>query len=112
MIIAIPIDNDKLDLHFGHCKEFALITVNCEKKKILSRENIQAPPHEPGLLPQWLAQKSVKLIIAGGIGKKAKDLFDNYGIKVLAGAAQESPENLVNKYLEDTLELGENCCDH
>ena len=98
MIIAIPVDGDKLDLHFGHCKEFALIKVDFEKKQILLRENKKAPPHEPGLLPKWLAQLEAKVVIAGGMGQKAKDLFNNHNIKVLVGAPQESPEKLVKNY--------------
>lgn len=112
MIIAIPVYNNKLDLHFGHCKEFALIKVDYEKKSILSRENIQAPPHQPGLLPPWLAKQGVNIIIAGGMGQRAKDLFVKENIKVLVGAPEENPEQLVAKYLVNTLQLGENCCDH
>lgn len=112
MLIAIPVDNNKLDLHFGHCKEFALLRVDPKEKKILSREDIKAPPHQPGLLPPWLAKQGVTMVIAGGMGQRAKDLFSNQNIKVLVGAPQDSPENLTNSYLQDTLRLGENCCDH
>lgn len=112
MIIAIPVCANKLDLHFGHCKEFALIKVDLEKKSILSRENIQAPPHQPGLLPPWLAKQGVNVVIAGGMGQRAQDLFIKENIKVLTGAPEESPEKLVNAYLTNTLQLGENCCDH
>lgn len=112
MYIAIPIDNNKLDLHFGHCKKFALIEADLKEKKILSRNDIDAPPHQPGLLPSWLAQQGVNIVIAGGMGQKAKDLFGKCNIEVLIGAAQETPEKLVSGYLEGTLDLGENCCDH
>jgi predicted Fe-Mo cluster-binding NifX family protein len=54
MLIAIPVNNNKLDLHFGHCKEFALIKVDLINKQILSREDIKAPPHQPGLIKQLL----------------------------------------------------------
>ena len=112
MLIAIPVNNNELDLHFGHCKKFALIKVDPKGKKILSREDIEAPPHQPGLLPSWLAQREVNIVIAGGMGQRAKDLFDQRNIKVLIGAPQEAPEKLVGNYLKGTLKLGENCCDH
>lgn len=112
MLIAIPVSNNKLDAHFGHCKTFALIKVNPKEKKILSREDIDAPPHQPGLLPPWLKQLQVNMVIAGGIGHRAKDLFDQQGIEVLVGAEQESPEKLVEDYLKGSLKLEENCCDH
>lgn len=112
MLIAIPIDNNRLDLHFGHCREFALLSIDKPGKKILSRENIQAPPHQPGLLPDWLATRGVSMIIAGGMGPKAQDLFRHKKIEVLIGAPQDNPEKLVMDYLHDVLRLGENCCDH
>lgn len=112
MLIAIPINNNELDLHFGHCKKFALVKIDAKEKKILSREDIEAPPHQPGLLPSWLAQQGVTIVIAGGMGQRAKNLFDKCNIEVFIGAPQESPEKLVNSYLKGTLKLGENCCDH
>jgi len=112
MLIAIPVNNNELDLHFGHCKKFALLKIDLKGKNILSREDIDAPPHQPGLLPSWLAQRGVNMVIAGGMGQRAKDLFDKCNIKVLIGAPQESPEKLVGDYLKGSLKLGENCCDH
>ena len=112
MIIAIPISNGKLDPHFGHCKAFSLIKVDVENKAILSQENLDAPLHVPGLLPVWLAEHSVGIVIVGGIGQRAKELMVDKGIKVLVGASQETPEKIALGYLHGTLELGINCCDH
>jgi len=112
MIIAIPVNNNVLDLHFGHCKQFALIQVDMDKKEIMSQEKIDAPPHQPGLLPPWLAQLGVKMVIAGGIGQMAKNLFAKQNIEVMVGAPPESPEKLVSDYLKGALKPGENCCDH
>ncbi len=112
MLIAIPVNNNKLDLHFGHCKEFALIKVNSETKKIISRENVTSPPHEPGLLPRWLAKLGVTMVIAGGIGQRAKELLNSSNIDVLVGALQKEPEVLVEDYLQGVLTSGNNCCDH
>lgn len=51
MRIAIPLANGKLAVHFGHCERFALVDADAAEKKIISREDIEAPPHQPGLLP-------------------------------------------------------------
>ncbi len=91
---------------------FALIDVDPTEKKILKREDIEAPPHEPGLLPKWLAERGANLIIAGGMGQRAQDLFCEHGIEVIIGAPAETPENLVNSYLGGTLHSGDNVCDH
>jgi Mrp family chromosome partitioning ATPase/predicted Fe-Mo cluster-binding NifX family protein len=112
MRIAIPLADGKLTMHFGHCASFALIDADCTEKKILKREDIDAPPHEPGLLPPWLAERGVNTIIAGGMGQRAQDLFKQHGIQVIVGAPAETPERLVSDYLAGTLQAGENVCDH
>ena len=112
MRIAIPLANGKLSLHFGHCERFALVDVNPTEKKILKREDIEAPPHQPGLLPSWLAEHGANVIIAGGMGQRAQGLFAQQSIQVVIGAASDTPEDLVGDYLAGTLEVGENVCDH
>jgi len=112
MRIAIPLAENKLCLHFGHCEMFALLDTDPSAKKITGRIDVQPPPHEPGLLPKWLAAKNVNAIIAGGMGQRAQSLFSEQGIAVLVGAPVDSPENLANAYLAGTLQGGENTCDH
>ena len=68
------------------------------------------PPHEPGVLPNWLNQMGASVVIAGGMGHRAIQLFDQAGIKVVTGAPIEGPETLVKSYLNDTLAIGDNLC--
>ncbi len=112
MKIAIPIANGRLNLHFGHCKAFAIMDVDLDTKKISARVDIDAPPHEPGLLPRWLGEREVDLVITGGMGQKAKSLFVQQSIDVIVGAPAETPENLVKSYLDGMLVSGVNACDH
>ena len=112
MKFAIPLAEGKLAIHFGHCASFALIDVDQATKTILQRNDVDAPPHEPGLLPPWLAERGVKCIIAGGMGQRARELFTAHGIEVTVGAAVETPEKLVTAYLSGTLQVGSNACDH
>ena len=110
--IAIPLDGGELSMHFGHCECFALLDVDSSEKKILKREDIEAPPHQPGLLPPWLAERGANMIIAGGMGQRALGLFAQQGLQVVLGAPAETPEKLVSDYLAGTLTVGENVCDH
>ena len=112
MTIAIPLANGRLAMHFGHCEHFAIVDVNQEEKSIISREDIKAPPHQPGLLPPWLAERGAAVIIAGGMGQRALNLFAEQGIQVVLGASAETPEMLVENYMAGTLQTGENVCDH
>jgi len=112
MKIAIPLAEGKLTAHFGHCASFAIIEVEDKTKIIIKREDIAAPPHEPGLLPPWLAERGANMIIAGGMGQRAQQLFAQQGIQVVVGAPVETPEKLIADYFAGTLQAGENLCDH
>jgi len=110
MKFAIPLAEGKLTAHFGHCQEFALIEV--EGDQITHKQVLVPPPHEPGVLPQWLHDMGASVIIAGGMGQRAVSLFNQNGIKVVTGAPVQEPETLVKSYLDNTLETGGNLCDH
>ena len=112
MRIAIPLAEGRLSMHFGHCECFALVDVDVEQKQVLKREDVDAPAHQPGLLPPWLAERGARLIIAGGMGSRAQALFSQQGIEVVVGAPPEAPELLVEEYLAGTLRTGGNVCDH
>jgi predicted Fe-Mo cluster-binding NifX family protein len=112
MRFAIPLADGKLAVHFGHCASFALLDVAPDGKSLMMREDVEAPPHQPGLLPPWLAQRGVKRIIAGGMGQRAQTLFAEHGIDVIVGAPVDTPEALVAHCLAGTLAVGTNACDH
>ena len=110
MKIAIPLADGKLTAHFGHCQKFALIDV--EGNEITKKETLVPPPHEPGVLPAWLHDLGASVIIAGGMGGRAIDLFKQNSINVIIGAPALEPEELVKSYLNNTLATGANVCDH
>jgi ATP-binding protein involved in chromosome partitioning len=112
MKIAIPTADGKLCAHFGHCQRFAFVTVDPDSKTILKAEMLSPPPHEPGVLPKWVADNGATLIIAGGMGQRAQQLFNQHEVEVLVGAPADSPENLAMAYLNDALQTGQNICDH
>jgi len=110
MKIAIPVVGNKLCAHFGHSEKFAIFDV--QKGKIINKTLIIPPPHEPGVLPRWLGEMGVEVIIAGGMGQKALALLMERGIKVITGAPSLSSEELVDQYLKNTLVSGPNVCEH
>lgn len=112
MKIAIPIVDGQLCLHFGHCAQFALVDVDKEKKKITGTTLAAPPPHEPGVLPQWLHEQGVDVILAGGMGSRAQQLFAQNGITVVVGCQPAQPETLVGAFLSGELVTGDNACDH
>ena len=112
MQIAIPLSNGKVSQHFGHCEKFAFIEVDQEKKTILNITESQPPEHAPGLLPRWLGERGVNLVITGGMGPRAKALFEQASIEVLDGAPEQEAEAVVRDYLNGVLIAGANACDH
>lgn len=112
MKYAIPTTGGKLSLHFGHCEQFALFDVDEQKREIVKKELVASPEHQPGLLPAWLAEKGASVVITGGMGPRAVDIFQQHGIKVVLGAPEDDPEQVVLSYLEGNLAIGDNICDH
>jgi ATP-binding protein involved in chromosome partitioning len=112
MKIAVPVTEGKLSAHFGHCEQFAIIDADTNSKEIKSQELVTPPPHEPGLLPQWLSQLSVELVIASGMGGRAQQLFKQNNIDVVVGAPDNRPVDVVRQYLNGQLQCGQNTCDH
>lgn len=111
MKIAIPCAEGKLCMHFGHCEHFAFVEVN-ENKSITGVKLVNPPHHAPGVYPQWVKEQGAVMVIAGGMGGRAQALFEQQGIRVLAGATAAPPEEIVKAWLDNTLQVGANACDH
>jgi predicted Fe-Mo cluster-binding NifX family protein len=112
MRYAVPVSNGRVSTHFGHCQQFMLIDADEDKKKITKKELISSPGHQPGLLPQWLAEAGVSVVIADGMGSRARNLFQQNNIRVVVGVLENDPEKTVMSYLKGMLPTGVNICDH
>ncbi len=110
MKFAIPTANGKLCMHFGHCQQFAIIDVVDDK--IQGENFITPPPHEPGVLPKFLGEQGVNVIISGGMGSRAQQLFTEQNIKVITGAQSQTPKDAVQQFIDGSLTTGSNACDH
>ena len=109
---AIPLADGMLTAHFGHCEKFAVLDVDEKTGKVLAREDLTPPAHAPGVIPKWVSEQGVKLVLAGGMGIKAQDIFRANGVDVKVGCPAEAPEKLVEDYFKGQLVTGENLCDH
>lgn len=108
MKIAIATNNSKVSGHFGHCDGFTMVSFN--GKEITDKEFIASPQHQPGLLPRFLNSHGVNGVIAGGMGKKAQDMFNHEGIEVFVGI-QGSIEHVIKKYQQDGLKSTHVICE-
>ena len=110
MKFAIPMLNDQITAHFGHCEKFAIIET--KDNQVISEEMVTPPVHQPGVYPRFLADQNVEVIIAGGMGQKAQDLFAYNNIKVHLGVISGTAKKLVEDHINNQLKTGGNLCDH
>lgn len=108
--IALPLLENKLSPHFGHCQNFIIYDIH--NKNIVSQNLLASPPHQPGLLPGWLINQHITDLIVGGIGHKAIEIFSQHKINVFVGAKVKEPIALIHDYLNGTLETNGNLCNH
>lgn len=109
-IIVVPVTAGVLSAHFGHCEVFYFAEV--KENQIVAERSIVPPAHEPGLYPKWVKEQGGDLVIGGGMGQRARDLFAQNGVEVIVGAPLEQPRAVVEAYLNGTLQTTGNSCDH
>ncbi|MDO8841099.1 NifB/NifX family molybdenum-iron cluster-binding protein [Methanocalculus sp.] len=109
MKIGIAMDGTRVSEHFGHCQKYAIF--NAENSMIIRAEDLDSPGHEPGKLPRFLAEHGVNLVIAGGMGPRAIDLFHENGIDVILGVAGDV-DFVAQEYIRGNLTPGESTCHH
>ncbi len=107
MIIAVATDGKDVSPHFGRCQAYTMIDV--ADGKIKSRKQVVNPGHAPGAIPAFLHERGADKIVCGGIGTRARELFGQYGIEILAGIGG-SVDEAVEKLLNGMLTGGESMC--
>lgn len=110
MKIAVASENEMVTEHFGHCVNFNIFET--QNDQIIKSESIANPGHKPGFLPNFLNDMGVKVIISGGMGGGAVDIFNEKGIEVIVGARGKA-EAAALAYLQGTLKsTGSVCHEH
>lgn len=107
MRIAISTDGDVVSAHFGRCPAFTLVDI--ENGKVAKRTETANPGHQPGAIPEFLHQKGVNCIVAGGMGMRAASFFEEYGIKAIVGVSGRIDE-VIEQLKKGTLQGGESLC--
>ncbi|QZT37630.1 hypothetical protein K5X82_01760 [Halosquirtibacter xylanolyticus] len=109
--IALPTNHDgQLEQHFGHTSYFTFYEV--EGKKVINKIQLLAPPHKPGLLPEWMASHKVTDVVTSGMGNKALALFREKNIAVYTGVTKGNADHIVDQFVEHELIVGVNGCTH
>ena len=101
----------EVSAHFGRCPYYTVVEV--EGNEILKSEIFENPyfnNHQPGGVPNFIRSHNVHVMIAGGMGPRAIDLFNQFGIEVATGV-QGQVRNLTAAYLEGRIS-GLSACEH
>ncbi len=93
MRIAVSAEtNNELDSvvaeHFGRCPYFAL--VDLEGTEVKAVEVVANPfynGHQPGQVPAFIYSQQANVMLSGGMGGRAIQFFEQYGIQTATGAS-------------------------
>jgi Mrp family chromosome partitioning ATPase/predicted Fe-Mo cluster-binding NifX family protein len=108
--IAVASENEMVTEHFGHCETFNVFET--ENNQITKSEIIANPGHKPGYLPNFLNDIGVNVVVSGGMGSGAIDIFNEKGIEVIVGA-KGLAKDVVEQYLKGALKsTGSVCHEH
>ena len=78
---------------------------------IVGHESIPNPGHRPGFLPNFLADRGVNVIISGGMGGGAVEIFNERGVEVVVGASGMA-KAAVEAWLKGELKSTGSVCNH
>lgn len=105
--IAVASEDELVAEHFGHCQNFNVYRV--ENDAIIGSESIPNPGHKPGFLPNFLNDLGVNVVISGGMGGGAIEIFNDKGIEVIVGARGKAQEASL-AYLAGSLKSTNSVC--
>jgi predicted Fe-Mo cluster-binding NifX family protein len=107
MKIAISTDGQYVSQHFGRCPEFTILEI--KDGKLINKKTISNPGHHPGYLPQYLREYGVSSIVSGGMGMRARELFEQAKIDAVLGV-EGKINQVISKIIDGSLEGGESIC--
>lgn len=110
MKIAVASMGTMVAGHFGHCENFNVYET--EGTNVITETSIPNPGHRPGFLPNFLGDLGVEVIVSGGMGGGAVEIFNERNIEVIVGVEGDAL-TAVELYLEGKLvSTGSICHNH
>ena len=102
----------RMAYHFGRCPYYVFVEVeNGQIKSVETKQNPYFNSHAPGVVPEFIASQGAKVIIAGGMGPRAIDLFNRLGVQPITGVSGVV-RDVLNDYLAGKLADAEPCDEH
>jgi len=107
MRVAISTDGDNVAAHFGRCPSYTIVDI--EENKVVDTQVIDNPGHMPGAIPQLMSEMDVNVMIAGGMGPRAINFFNEYDIQTVVGIDGKI-DDVIEALLAGTLKGAESLC--
>ncbi|MBD3214188.1 MAG: dinitrogenase iron-molybdenum cofactor [Candidatus Lokiarchaeota archaeon] len=104
---AISTEGGRVSAHFGRAPQFTFVDI--EDGKLVSKQILSNPGHTVGSIPQFVNEQGADCMIAGGMGRRAVQFFEQYGINVIMGI-QGTIDEVIEKIKNGELEGGESLC--
>ena len=104
--IAIPVTNERLSEYFGECHHYEIFEV--EGKSIKQSEAVFPRGKTVLELPDWLEEQGITDIISFKVSSEIISLFASRKVNLFIGVPRESPQKLVDAWMEGKLESDEN----
>jgi predicted Fe-Mo cluster-binding NifX family protein len=101
-----------LRAHFGRCPYYTIVDI--EDNTASNVEVIDNPyfdSHVPGAVPQFIKEQNAQVMIAGGMGPRALEHFNQFGIEAITTGMQGNLEDILNAYLRGEIS-GATGCEH
>jgi predicted Fe-Mo cluster-binding NifX family protein len=112
MKIALPLTaTAEFSPHYGAATRFVVFDVDPVHREVRRRLLVEPQASEPCEWPRFLRAAGVELVLAGGMGRGARQHMAEHGVKVFTGVQAAAPDELVTAWLEGRLVASENACD-
>ena len=102
-----------LSAHFGRCPYYTLVDIDGDS---VSDVTIVANPyftsHVPGAVPEFIKSQGAHVMIAGGMGPRALDIFNEFGIEAITTGGQETLQDILSAYLRGEIKGAAGCEHH
>ncbi len=116
MIIAISSESNQgldsaVSAHFGRCPFFTLAEVEGEEITcVRAVENPYFGAHQPGQVPGYIHELGANVMLTGGMGQRAIQFFQQYGIEAATGA-QGTVRHALKMYFDAELREAQPCAE-
>jgi len=97
--------------HFGRCPYFVVSEIiGTDITFVETIENPYSAQHRPGQVPGFISDQKADVMISGGMGCRAIDFFQQFGVQTATGASG-SVEQTLKRFMTGELPNAQPCHD-